>query len=143
MKIRYSISEKWDMDSIVRIMQSLEFAIDFYQLQDEKATLTVKLITGTDDTCEGTADRLKSKRFEVRLNHSLLDTEEEMIKASMHEMTHIKQFIKDGLRYYSKAAKFNGKSYELNEGTDYWFSPWEMEARAMEEPLYRLFEEKY
>jgi hypothetical protein len=141
MKFRYSISEKWSTTEIIRVMSALEFAVGFYEIRDEKATLMCKLITGTDEPCEATADRIKGKRFELRLNRRLLDTEIELTKAVMHEMTHIKQFINDGLRLYSKAAKFQGKQYEMNEAIDYWFAPWEMEARAMEEPLYQLFEE--
>lgn len=141
MKFRYSISEKWSTDEIIQVMNALEFAVRFYEIQDEKATLMCKLITGTDEPCDATADRIKGKRFELRLNRARLTTKSEIIKAVMHEMTHIKQFINDGLRLYSKAAKFQGKQYEMNEAVDYWFSPWEMEARAMEEPLYHLFEE--
>ncbi len=141
MKIRYSISEKWDTTTIIRIMEALEFVIDFYELQDPKATLMCKLITGMDESCEGTADRIKNKRFEIRINRHLLTSEQEQIKAVMHEMTHVKQFINNGLRLYGKAAKFDGQQYDMNTSKDYWFSPWEMEARAMEEPLYHLFEE--
>lgn len=141
MKIRYSISEKWDSTTIVTVINALDFAIDFYNIKDDKATLTCKLITGLDESCEGTADRIKNKRYEIRINYSLLKTRNELLRAIMHEMTHVKQFINNGLRLYDKAAKYNGEHYDMNTGQDYWFAPWEMEARAMEEPLLRLFED--
>ena len=70
---------------------------------------------------------------------SMLKTDDEVIKAVMHEMTHVKQFISNGLRLYHKAAKYDGKQFEMKDAKDYWFSPWEMEARAMEEPLYNFY----
>lgn len=142
MKFRYSISEKWSSQEIIWVMSALEFAVRFYEISDEKATLMCKMITGTEEPCEATADRIKGKRFELRLNRSQLNTKPAIIKAVMHEMTHVKQFINDGLRLYSKAAKFQGKQYDMLNAVDYWFAPWEMEARAMEEPLYRLYEEE-
>ena len=139
MKVRYSISEKWSSNTIIEVIAAIEYAVGFYEIADEKATLMCKMITGTDELCEATADRIKNKRFELRLNYSMLESDEEVVKAVMHEMTHVKQFINNGLRLYHKAAKFNGTQYEMKDAKDYWFSPWEMEARAMEEPLYNFF----
>lgn len=140
MKIRYQISEKWNSKQIIRAIEALEFCIDFWELECNKSTLTVKMITGSEYDDSATADRIKNKRYEIRLNYSRLDTEEELIKAIMHEMTHVKQFMYNGLRLYGKAAKWENQDFPE---FDYWFAPWEMEARAMEDPLYHLFEDSY
>lgn len=143
MKIRYSISEKWTSDSIHRVIAALEWVIAYYNIEDVSATLMAKLITGNDEPCEATADRIKNKRFEIRLNRLLLKTDEELTKAIMHEMTHVKQFMVNGLRLKGKTARWNNSEYSFETSDDYYFSPWEMEARAMEEPLYHKFEEVY
>jgi len=143
MNIRYSISEKWPSKDIKLVMDALEFAIDYYNIFDVKATLTAKLITGHDEPCDATADRIKNKRFEIRLNYQILKgNEAELLKTIFHEMTHVKQFINDGLRFKQKRAMFQEESYTLEVADDYWFSPWEMEARAMETPLYNKFMEQ-
>jgi hypothetical protein len=141
MRKRYSISEKWDSADIHRVIEAVEFAIGYFDLEDEKSTLTVKLINGLQESLEATADRIKNKRYEIRLNRNLLTTSEELLKAVFHEMTHVKQFVENGLRIYHRAAKWEKNDYKLVTNEDYWMSPWEMEARAMEEPLYHLFEE--
>jgi hypothetical protein len=143
MNIRYSISEKWASPQIIKVIEALEFSIKYYKIQDDKSTLYAKLITGKDEPLDATADRIKNKRYELRLNHHLLqDDEPELLKSIFHEMTHVKQFIVDGLRYNSKSGYWQGKTYPTKTADDYWFSPWEMEARAMETPLWHLFEEQ-
>lgn len=141
MKVRYSISEKWEINTIVKVMDAIVYAIDFYELEDPKSTLTVKLINGTNERDAATADRTKSKRYEVRLNYSQLDEDSEVLKALFHEMTHVKQFIHNGLRVFGCAAKWEGRDMPIKDKSDYWFSPWEMEARAMEDPMYAMFDE--
>lgn len=139
MKVRYSISEKWDSADIHKVIEAVEFAIDYYELEDEKSTLTVKLINGLHEPLEATADRIKNRRYEIRLNRLLIDNTQGVLKAVFHECTHVKQFIENGLRIYQKAARWEGGSFKMDDLEDYWLSPWEMEARAMEEPLYHMF----
>lgn len=142
MKLRYSISEQWKPEDIKRVIDAVVFCIDFYELEDPKSTLNVKLINGQYEKDEATADRIKNKRYEIRLNRLLLIDDSEMLKAVFHEMTHVKQFVENGLRIYHKAARYENTKYEILNAKDYWFSPWEMEARAMETPLYHFFEEE-
>lgn len=142
MRIRYQISDKWGSKAIMTVIDALDFAIDFLDIEEEKSTLNVKLLTGhKSDQEDATADRLKSKRYEIRLSKASLDNEEEMLKAIFHEMVHVRQFAENGLRLYArKKALYEGKEFI---DFDYWFAPWEMEARAMEEPMYRLFMEEH
>lgn len=140
MRIRWSISEKWEHKEIMLAMEAIKFGIDFYDMADDKATLHVKLINDSQYN-SSTACRLKNRRYEIRLPKSLLSTTEKLLLALFHEITHTKQYIFNGLRVYSSGKKAQWEGQEC-EPTDYWFSPWEMEARAMEEPLYRKFMEE-
>ena len=133
MEFRYFINNKWAKDEAYRIMEAVEFVAKYYKLKT--GVTTVKLITV--DEVEATADRLKNNRFEIRLVKTKLKTDDEVLRAVFHEMTHIKQFMFDGLRLAGQATKW--KTETFNSNTEYWFTPWEMEARAMEEPLLYLF----
>ena len=138
MKCRYQISEKWKTRDIILVMEAIEFAVEFWDIADPKSTITVKMLTGSPSDDCASADRIKNKRFELRLNHSRLKDSSELIKSVMHEVTHIKQYIENGLRMGAKVARYEGEEYR---DFDYWFTPWEMEARAMEQPMFHLFEE--
>lgn len=135
MRVRFIISEKWPLDIIHEVLDAVDWAIKFYELTDSKSTLTVKLITGRDELLDGTADRIKNKRYEIRVKYA-----EDYLEALFHEMTHVKQFVKDGLRFYHGAAKWQNTKIHK---PDYLTSPWEMEARAMEQVLLYKFQEVY
>ena len=57
------------------------------------------------------------------------DDEAELVKAAAHEMVHVKQFELDGLRLEENIGDMNGAEYN----GDYWFSPWEIEARGYQD----------
>ena len=141
MKIRYIISDKWNSKDIHEIIDAIKFAINFYEIGDSKSTLTVKLISGVDEKVEATADRLKNKRYEIRLARAQIEnTLDAVLLALFHEMTHVKQFIKNDFNLNS--AKWEGKTFKLDNPSDYWFSPWEMEARAMERALVFFYDKQ-
>ena len=137
MKFRYIISEKWASEDIMLIIRAVEFAAN--RLDLGAGTTTIKLINTKEEMLEGTADRIKSKRYEIRLNKYKLIEQSDILVALFHEMTHVKQYDQNGFRFYNKKAIFDGKEYSTDE---YWFSPWEMEARAMERPLLYAFKEQ-
>lgn len=132
MEFRYYISNKWTKEEVAHVMNMLEFCANFLKV---KGVTTVKLIN--QDSVEATTDKIRNKRFELRFNRAQLKTLDEILTAIAHEMTHIKQFQFDGLNLQTKTFK-NTKCSE-----DYWFTPWEMEARAMEDPLVIMYKREY
>ena len=59
----------------------------------------------------------------------------DIIRITAHEMVHVKQYELDGLELTEDKSLFRGKKW-LGE---YWFSPWEVEARGYE----AAFEQHY
>ncbi len=143
MKVRYIISEKWISKDIHEIIDAITFAIKFYEIEDSKSTLTVKLINGVKEKVEATADRIKNKRYEIRLARAQIEqTLDAILIALFHEMTHVKQFVKNGFILQSSKAKWEDQTVLLKDANDYWFSPWEMEARAMERALVYYYDQQ-
>lgn len=53
-----------------------------------------------------------------------------------HEFTHIKQYHKGELQDLGKTEHvWQGKKKSIIEPIDYWFAPWEVEARGMEQAM--------
>lgn len=135
MKLRYITNSLWKRNKITRAMEAIDFALDYFSL--EAGTLTVILSNSGD--LQGSAARLKSNRYEIRVRY--IPSDVEMLKAIFHEITHIKQYVHDGFRQLG-ASKYQWEE-RIIDSSDYWFSPWEMEARAMEEPLlYKFLEQE-
>ena len=169
MRVRYIISEKWESYDIHEIIDAVRFAVKFFDIYDAKSTLTVKLINGTEEPFEATAFRIKNKRYEIRLSRTNIeDTLDAVLIALFHELTHVKQFVKDGFQLIEGKAYWKTKKIKLQTNMEfkaeimqseidfpielknkdkitlgdlYWFSPWEMEARAMERVLVHLYEQ--
>jgi hypothetical protein len=128
----------WEAKDIHEILDAVKFAIKYYKLDDAKSTLTVRLMNGKDEKVEASADRIKNKRYEVRLARAQIeDSLDAVLLALFHEMTHVKQFVHDGFILYSNKAIWKNEPYQKD---DYWLSPWEMEARAMERALVAAFD---
>jgi len=53
---------------------------------------------------------------------------DDIIRITAHEMVHVKQYELDGLELTEQESIFRGKKW-IGE---YWFSPWEVEARGYE-----------
>lgn len=126
MKIRYIISENWKTKEISKVMQAIDFAVKYYNL--DKGHLTIKLVNDIPE--DATAERKRSNRYEVRIKPSKKNI---LLECVFHEMTHVKQFAKDG--YRPRISSSRGF-------VEYMLNPQEMEARAMEAVLVHLFEEE-
>lgn len=140
MKVRYLISEKWSKEWIFNTIEAIEFAIKYYKLENDKATLTVKLQSGDPEESEADAARLKNHRYEVRINKSRVD-ENVLLNAIFHEMTHVKQFVKDQFIPTNNIVRWKGETFKMESPEEYYLSPWEMEARAMEEALIYFYDQ--
>lgn len=136
MEFRYVISNKWNKNEIELVLNALEFVAKFYNLKT--GVTTVKLIAS--DVLDATAEKVKNNRFEIRLAHNRCRNESTILRALFHEMTHVKQYMQNGFSMNGQTAKWNNETFK---DFDYWFSPWEMEARAMEEALEYKFREEY
>ena len=70
--------------------------------------------------------------YTIYIDHDFLkeDDVDELVRIVAHEMVHVKQFECNELCLeYAGAATMNGVEYR----GDYWFSPWEIEARGYQD----------
>lgn len=70
--------------------------------------------------------------YEIEVSPELIDraSEDELIETIAHEMVHVKQHELDGLDMGLEYTMFKGVQYETK--ANYWFQPWEIEARGYE-----------
>ncbi len=95
-------------------------------------------VSDLGDEAQAYCNEIDPYVFELEFDKKFLKTasDEDIIRATAHEMVHVKQYINDGLTLeVGKPYKFKGKKYE----GDYWFSPWEIEARGHEEAFLQYF----
>lgn len=74
---------------------------------------------------------------------------EEIMKVVAHEMIHVRQYASKQLTSVIRMGssgkikletRWKNQIYRQKKGKhSYWFEPWEMEARAFEEPAYQMF----
>ncbi len=74
--------------------------------------------------------------YAININPSVRG-ERKVVELIGHEMTHIKQFVHDALDL--DKCSFKGDQYIIENDLDYWFSPWEIEARGMEAALWAYY----
>lgn len=83
---------------------------------------------------------LGDSEYEIELSTEFLKncSEQQLVEVVAHEMVHVKQHELDGLEMGLKAVMFRDKIYYDEE---YWFSPWEIEARGYERAFWALYTE--
>jgi hypothetical protein len=119
-------------------------ALEFYNLSMH-TDIEVSFDEGLPDAVLAACYPEVNGSFYIGLNESVDWNPDMLIRMLGHEMTHVKQFITEGLNLDAgiKTAKFKNKYYRLQNNTEYFLAPWEMEARAMEEFfLWRACEKK-
>lgn len=85
------------------------------------------------------ADIRKHRDFRIFIDSGM--SKKKSLYVLAHEMTHVAQYATGKLFEYERLpsrVKWDGKIL-LEEEIDYWFSPWEIEARGYEEALYHTF----
>ena len=121
------------MNSQVAI-NTIELVAKYFDLDDD---LDIKLVV-TPKCEEGNAYVVPicPGEYEIEINPVFLDerTTREVVQLVAHEMVHIKQFEREEL----DNNIFKG---EFHDPDDYWFSPWEIEARGYEEAFWHLYQE--
>ena len=75
----------------------------------------------------------EGKYYVLRIKKGLKGTERRA--AIFHECVHIKQYEKNGLFVSNEIQVFNCKVFHMKTKEDYWWAPWEVEARGYEEAL--------
>ena len=138
MKFRYFINSNWTILEATEVMRALEFAASYYDLTT--GISNIKLISNFNDSNVGDFLRVKSNKFELRFNKTASVSLKELRLTVFHEMTHVKQSIKDGLRLEGRNSKFKGINYNSDD-MEYWIRPWEIEARGMEGALEAFYVE--
>ena len=78
--------------------------------------------------------------FDISVN-PMVKSERKAVELIAHEMTHVKQFVHDKLDL--EKCSFKGDEYTMECDMDYWFAPWEIEARGMEQALWAYYCENY
>ena len=75
--------------------------------------------------------------FTIHLNKEFLESEDEaeLVRVVAHEMVHVKQFEQDNLCLEDSMYSMHGVEYN----GDYWFSPWEIEARGYQDAFLQHF----
>jgi hypothetical protein len=75
----------------------------------------------------------KPREFEIELNYNVSGPD--ILKTLAHELVHIKQFVYGE----TNEALTRWKGNKVSNDTDYWFEPWEIEARGLEIALFTKF----
>lgn len=81
--------------------------------------------------CDYTGESYRPREFLIELDTYM--EEELYIKTLLHELTHLRQWVRGSLRQ-KRGKMYYGK--ECTEDYEYWFKPHEIEAREQEETLY-------
>jgi hypothetical protein len=111
------VSQYFDLDVKVKLIPSHEVQPDYNAYCTE--------------VCEG--------EYEINVNPNFVLNceEEEWVQLIAHEMVHVKQHENDGLSLEVRAHYFRGTWYDPED--DYWFNPWEIEARGYEAAFWSMY----
>ena len=69
----------------------------------------------------------------LRLKRGL--SKHERLSAIFHECVHIKQYVHNSLFVSENMQVYNWEVFHMSSKEDYWWAPWEVEARGYEEAL--------
>lgn len=126
------------------ITNMITWAARHYDLYN--ITITVKKAPkGSDCSARVHPSRRTKKRnyYVIELNWDAIAEYQHNVHCTVfHEMTHVKQFEKDGLRYLGGTRnRFQGQIWHFDENNiyEYFDAPWEQEARLAESPMYWLY----
>lgn len=94
---------------------------------------------GKDEDYLATVENLGGNMYNIQYNAEFLSTctRDELVGVTSHEVVHIKQFEQDGLILEEGMRSICGQTYK----GDYWFSPWEIEARGYEAAFVHYYQD--
>ena len=131
----------WSIEDAILTENLVNYAIDYFKLG--KGKLEVLMDEDIESGSIAEAVRVSKNKFMIVLSKNMIDSDESLARTIFHEMTHIKQFMQDGFKIGAKKVSWQGEKFNVKSEKDYWLSPWEMEARAMEEAMLRFWEIDY
>ena len=80
---------------------------------------------------------IRPKEYEIILDSKL--KKRNLLLCLAHEIIHIEQYVTDKMRLYSRTNDVLWKGKLYSENTNYWKSPWEIEAHKKELELYSQY----
>ena len=111
---------------------------------DIKLTKDLKLKDDAYGYCHIISDDLNRPReFMIELDASMRHSIGQILTWLAHEMVHLKQFVRGELFDYEIGQRVQWKSKTYKTSMDYDRQPWERQAYAWEDKLYREFAEYY
>jgi len=131
-KIRRKAKTVWSKQDEKLVAFVLDFAMDKLGLWASGERLDVILRGAYANGSYGDSIDLDSKVM-IRISKK-----ENWVKTLFHELEHVRQYIDDELELEQKSAAWKGEIYSSKD-EDYWDSPWEVQAREVEEKLYKQF----
>ena len=129
-KLKNLISEVVDDDK-KRIVKAFEFFKNILNI-DVTVTLVYENLPEDDGDLKYTRSNGGYTNFKIRLSERDVD---KLIRAAAHELTHVKQLTSGKLDIEKQI--WNGKPMEPVK--NYWYQPWEVEARTQSEELWKQF----
>lgn len=113
----------WYCNKRLSRFKNLDIIIDFVKLDDEYAGFCVKL---------------DKRSYVIELDYKI--SIRDMCLTICHEMTHVKQFIRQELEYTDHSVIWKSRKYTTD---DYLAQPWEKEAIKEEAILSEMFFSEY
>jgi hypothetical protein len=136
MLITYSKKRKWKDEHVEEAVAAACWAIKYYNL--EGVSVHLKLKETLFEDAQAYCEREGKGLYTIELGKRAVE-DDVLLQTIFHEMTHVKQYEREGLKIKVRHGKFKGETYSLEKDEDYWLSPWEMEARAMEDAMINFY----
>lgn len=140
MKVKYNIKAKklWSQFHRDAVRAAVEYALDAYDLRGY-GKLTVKLNYIPFEYGSAISFDEDDHMIFISANDDIAL----VIKTVFHELWHIRQYIYDGLELENNVAQWKGAQFSYDRYTEdfdeYLNYPWEVEARNMEEKMYKIY----
>ena len=140
MRIKLNVKAKstWSQFDRDIAMAATVWAMEKFDLVDESAVLELKLVA--DEREDGCAiEMVRHERYVVRISKGR--SVKKTLDTIFHEMTHIKQYFRDGFMMTVEGDKVFWKHEErdFDEEKDYWKAPWEVEARRVAKKMVKEY----
>ena len=126
------ISKEWNKHELEACIQSMIYAWNVLEVK-KKTRVMVKFLPA-HTTYVGLTEQERLKEYTIRMYYNP-DGVDAMMKTAMHEMVHVAQFRSGKLRYEPAMVWYDGTMD--SDDLAYLDAPWEKEAYAMEELLFK------
>jgi hypothetical protein len=128
-------------------MRKMEIATGVINMVERYFNLDVDVTVRPTNEClpedNGYCLTIGEGQYEIELHPEFLKncTEEELVQVVSHEMVHVKQHELEGLELEVNRHSYQGIWYDPED--NYWFTPWEIEARGYERAFLALWNENW